>query len=119
MKKIPLLVLLTFFCIFVSRAQFRIAFVGGGHQSKVQEDNNLPGWDSLKKNYSGRGGVHFGFMANLPFNSTSRFYFQPAVIFYNKGRNYKSSSTDTTVVIKRRQQPDSVVTTVYYQKRKY
>lgn len=119
MKRIPLVVMFTFFCIFFSRAQFRIALVGGGHQSKVQEDNNLPGWDNFKKNYTGRNGVHFGVMANLPFNSTSHFYFQPALVFYNKGRNYKSNSADTAVVFTRGQQPDSIVNTVYYQTRKY
>ena len=119
MKRIPLIVTFIFFGIFFSQAQFKIALVGGNHQSKILEDNNLPGWDSLKKNYTGRNGVHFGFMANLRFNSTSNFYFQPSVLFYNKGRNYKSTALDSTVVIKRNQEPDSVVNTVYYQTRKY
>jgi outer membrane protein OmpA-like peptidoglycan-associated protein len=119
MKRISFAVLFIFFSIFFSRAQFRVAFVGGGHQSKVLEDNNLPGWDSLKKNYTGRNGVHFGFMADLPFSSTSHFYFQPSVLFYNKGRNYKSHPADTTVVFKRSQLTDSIVNTVYYQTRKY
>ena len=79
----------------------------------------MPGWDSLKNKFSGRNGVHFGFMADLPFSSGSHFYFQPSVLFYNKGRNYKSSSTDTTVMVKRSQLPDSIVNTVYYQTRKY
>ena len=119
MKRVPLVVMFTFFCIFFSRAQFRIALVGGGHQSKIQEDNNLPGWDNLKKNYTGRNGIHFGFMANLPFSSTSNFYFQPSILFYNKGRNYKSNSTDTTVVIKRDQLPDTIINTLNYQTIKY
>ena len=118
MKRISLLVSLIFFCSLISQAQFRIAIVGGGHQSKIMEDNNLLGWDSLKKNYSGRNGVHFGFMADLRFSSTSNFYFQPSVLFFNKGRNYKSSSADTAVVIKRPLLPDSIVNTVYFQTRK-
>ncbi len=119
MKRTFLVATFIFFCTFLSNAQFRIAIVGGGHQSKILEDNNLPGWDSLKNNYTGRNGVHFGFMANLRFNSTSDFYFQPSVLFYNKGRNYKSTAVDSTVVIKRNLEPDSIVNTVYYQTRKY
>ncbi|MFI5129929.1 MAG: OmpA family protein [Chitinophagales bacterium] len=118
MKRILLAVLFSIFTIFISRAQIRIAFVGGGQQSKILEENNLPGWDTLKENYSGRTGVHFGFVADLPFSTSSHFYFQPSVLFYNKGRNYQSNSTDTTVVFKRSGQPDSIVNTVYYQTKK-
>lgn len=84
----------------ISNAQFRIAFVGGAQQSKVAEENNLPGWDSLKNNYSGRTGVHAGFIADLPFGSNANFFFQPGVIYYNKGRKYAQRfDTLTSTVI--------------------
>ena len=119
MKRISLVVSISLFFLIVSHAQLKIAIVGGGHQSKVLEDNNLPDWDSLKKNYSGRNGVHLGFMADLRLNESSNFYFQPSVLFSTKGRNYKTRSVDTTVVFKRGfGLDDSLVNTVYVQTRK-
>ncbi len=118
MKRISVLFTIVFLYSLVSQAQFKIAITGGPHQSKVIEENNLPGWDSLKNQYSGRNGIHFGFMANLRFTPASNFYFQPSVTFYNKGRNYKSSARDTAVVIKRPLLPDSILNTNYYQTRK-
>lgn len=88
MKRISLLAVLTACCFLVPRAQLRIAILGGIHQSKVLEENDLPGWDELKKNYSGKTGGHFGFIADLPFSEKSNFYFQPGIIFYNKGRKF-------------------------------
>ena len=113
MKRFPLLVALLFISIFYSRAQFKVAFVGGGHQSKIVEDNDLPGWDTLKNHYSGRMGIHFGFTANVPLVAGSNFYFQPSVLFYNKGRNYHSNAVDTSVRIST-DQGDSIVNTVSY-----
>ena len=118
MKRVFLVVALSLFSFIFSQAQFRVAIVGGGHQSKILEDNNLPGWDSLKNRYSGRNGVHFGFIADLRFNESSNFYFQPGVIFFNRGRKYKSPSEDTTVVFKVPLLPDSIVNTTYFQTRK-
>jgi OmpA-OmpF porin, OOP family len=82
-----------------SHAQFRIAIVAGGQQSTVKEENNLSNWDSLKNNYSGRVGFHFGFIADLPLNPASHFSFQPGVIYYNKGRKFAQSFDTTTSVI--------------------
>ena len=79
----------------LSRAQLRVAIVGGGHQSTVIEQNDLPQWDSIKNNYSGRVGVHVGFIADMPLSPHSHFYFQPGVIYYNKGRKY-AQTFDTT-----------------------
>jgi OmpA-OmpF porin, OOP family len=119
MKRISLTVSLSLFFVIVSHAQLKIAIVGGGHQSKVLEDNSLPDWDSLKKNYSGRNGVHLGFMADLRFNDRSNFYFQPSVLFFTKGRNYKTRPVDTTIVFKRGfGLEDSLVNTVYLQTQK-
>lgn len=119
MKRVSLLIVFSFF-FFISHAQIRIGILGGGHQSKVLEENNIPGWDTIKKNYSGRSGVHFGFTADIRFNERSNFYFQPAVIFFTKGRNYKTPPVDSTVILKTIVKPvtDSIVNTVYFQTRK-
>jgi OmpA-OmpF porin, OOP family len=90
MKK-TVLVLLTAFSSLVSLAQIRVAIVAGGHQSTVIEENNLLNWDSLKGNYSGRIGIHGGFIADIPFSSRSHVYFQPGVIFYHKGRKFSQT----------------------------
>ena len=83
------LILLTFILLsFFTKAQLRVAIVGGASSSSVKETNNLPGWDSIKNNYSSRTGFHLGFIADLSFSATSKFYFQPGVIFYTKGRKY-------------------------------
>jgi len=88
MKRSGLILLILFFVALFTNAQLRVAIVGGVNSSSVKETNDLPGWDSISNNYSSRTGIHFGFMADLPFSSTSKFYFQPGIIFYNKGRKY-------------------------------
>lgn len=119
MKRISLVVALSFLCFLLSHSQVRVAMLGGGHQSKILEDNNLSGWDSIKKNYSGRNGAHFGFLADIRLSEKSNFYFQPGVIYFNKGRKYKSPGLDTTVVIKIPLQPDSLLETVHFEQRKH
>jgi OOP family OmpA-OmpF porin len=74
---------------------YRIGMLGGPHQSKVLEENDLPGWTTTKNNFSPRTGVHFGFIANLPLGN-SNLYFQPGILYYNKGRKY-AARFDTTV----------------------
>jgi OOP family OmpA-OmpF porin len=76
--------------------QYRIGMVGGVHQSKVLETTDLPGWDSLKNKYSARTGIHFGFIANLPLRTGSNIYFQPGIIFSNKGQKF-TARYDTTI----------------------
>lgn len=96
MKRLSLITLISIFCATVSLAQLRIAIVGGPHQSKVLEENDMPGWDDFKKNYTERKGGHFGFIADLPFSEKSNFSFQPGVIYYAKGRKFLQNF-DTTV----------------------
>src|SRR5688572_2046973 len=119
MKGIFLTALLSFFIHLSSPAQLKVAIVGGPHQSKILEENNIPGWDTLKNSYSGRTGIHLGFMADLRFSDKSNFYFQPGVLFFTKGRNYKSPSQDSAVAFKQPfGMPDSIVNTYYFQTRK-
>lgn len=75
------------FCHF-SNAQLRIALAGGGHTSTIVEKNSLPNWSEIESGYSGRTGAHFGFLADLQLGYQSKFYAQPGVLFYNKGRKF-------------------------------
>jgi hypothetical protein len=70
--------------------------LGGVHQSDVLETSDFPGWDTLKGKYSPRTGIHFGFIANLPFRTGSNVFFQPGIIYSNKGRKF-TERFDTTV----------------------
>ena len=96
------LALLIIFSFTISNAQLKVGIVGGVHESTVNETNNLSNWDSLKNNYSGRTGGHFGFIADLPFGIDSKFSFQPGIIYYNRGRKYlqRFDTASTTLVNK-------------------
>src|SRR2546421_12517292 len=89
MKKLTFTLLSFLFISLFAKSQLQIAVAGGGHTASVIETNDLPGWDSVKNNYLSRKGFHVGIMADLRFTPRSKFYFQPGVIFYNKGRKYK------------------------------
>ncbi len=73
---------------FIANAQIRVALVLGGHQSEVIEENDLPDFSTFKNGYSGRTGVHFGFLADVPFAEKSNLFFQPGIVFFNKGRKF-------------------------------
>ena len=90
MKKSGLFLLIVLVFALNIHAQFRVALAGGINSSSVKETNELPGWDSIRHNYSSRTGAHFGFIADLRLAPESKFYFQPGVFFYNKGRKYES-----------------------------
>jgi outer membrane protein OmpA-like peptidoglycan-associated protein len=97
MKKLCNFLALVFCLVYVSHAQeYRIGMVGGPHQSRVLEQNDLPGWDVTKNSFSPRTGVHFGFIANLSLNPKSSLYFQPGLLYFNKGRKF-ASRYDTAV----------------------
>ena len=78
----------------ISFSQLRIAIAGGGHTSTINETNSLPNWSA--SDYSNRTGAHFGFIADLQLGVNSKFYAQPGVMFYNKGRKF-FKTYDTTV----------------------
>jgi OOP family OmpA-OmpF porin len=96
----------------ISYSQSRVALLVGLHVSSVDEKSDLPGWDSTSKNFSSRTGFHIGVQADLRLSPFSPFYFQPGVIFYNKGRKYfatrDSSYADT----------DTSFATTYFDERK-
>jgi len=80
----------------ISNAQLRIALAGGAHSSTIVETNDLPNWSEIESGYSNRTGAHFGFIADLQLGVKSKFYAQPGVMFYNKGRKFYSNY-DTAV----------------------
>lgn len=96
MKRIFTVSLLSFLFATASFGQLRIGVLGGAHQSEILETNDLPNWNTIKNNYSPRTGGHFGFIADLPFGKKANFCFQPAVLFYTKGRKY-AETLDTTI----------------------
>ena len=96
MKKSLLLAAILLISWQLSNAQLRIALAGGAHSSTIVETNDLPNWSEIESGYSNRTGAHFGFIADLQLGLTSKFYAQPGVMFYNKGRKFYSSY-DTAV----------------------
>ncbi len=101
MRKAILLSIVLFTCtLFIQvHAQLRVAIVGGGHLSTVNEENNLPGWDDIKNDYSGRVGFHGGFVADMPVAPKSKLFFQPGVVFFNKGRKFDKTFDPTVSMI--------------------
>lgn len=94
MKKHLLLAAILLISSQISFSQLRLALAGGGHTSTINETNSLPNWNA--GDYSGRTGAHFGFIADLQLGLKSKFYAQPGVVFYNKGRKF-SKNYDTAV----------------------
>jgi OOP family OmpA-OmpF porin len=86
---------------FSSSAQARIAIVGGINESTVSQTSNEPNFSNIKKGYSPRVGFHIGFLADFPLSPKSKFYFQPSIQFFNKGRKFaqttKNGTGDTAV----------------------
>src|SRR5450432_1366343 len=103
MRKIFTFLLVSLFFIKTnSFAQLRVAFVEGGHQSTVLEQNNLSGWSDNKGSYLPRTGAHFGVIADLPVSKHSHASLQPGIIYYNKGRKYAQQfDTLTSEVLKK------------------
>ncbi|MBL7739804.1 MAG: OmpA family protein [Chitinophagaceae bacterium] len=97
MKKLCNLIALLCCLAALSHAQnYKVALVAGPHQSKVMEDNDLPGWNDMKNSFSPRTGIHFGVMGNFSLNAKSSLFFQPSIQYFNKGRKF-AARYDTTV----------------------
>ncbi len=106
---------------FLSIAQNKIALIAGMQSCNITEKNNLPvwsdngsvpDWNAVRKDYLPRIGFHAGIMAQLSFSETSKFYFEPGVVFNNKGRKF-TFSKDTLAVKKRIGLPDTLIWTRY------
>jgi hypothetical protein len=90
MKKSGLILLIVLLFALNTYAQFRVALAGGVNSSSVKETNDLPDWDSFVIITHRVQGCTFGFIADLRLAPESKFYFQPGIFFYNKGRKYES-----------------------------
>jgi OmpA-OmpF porin, OOP family len=96
MKKILPLLLLTLVCLLHGHAQVRLGLLGGIHSSSILESNSLHGWDSTTKKYqSSRSGIQLGVILDVPLGNKG-FYFQPAILYTTKGRQYQKNNDSTT-----------------------
>ncbi|HLX92741.1 MAG TPA: OmpA family protein [Puia sp.] len=90
-KYLPLLVVLLSVNCISSYAQVKLGGEIGFHSANVQETNSLPGWDTAAKPYySSRTAIHFG--VNLEIPLTNRLFFQPAIDYTSKGRQFTKNS---------------------------
>ena len=80
------------FFMTAASAQVKIGLMGGPQSASINEKNSLPGWDTASgPYYSSKSGFHIGIMTEIPVGTNGRFFFQPAVLYTQKGRNYLKS----------------------------
>jgi OmpA-OmpF porin, OOP family len=99
-RKFPFLLLIIAASIGGSRvrAQVRLGILGGLHSSNILETNSLPGWDTSTKKYlSSRSGFELGIIVEVPLGR-SGFYFQPALTYVTKGRQYSRNNDSITAL---------------------
>src|SRR5580692_8714163 len=79
------------------QAQVRLGIVGGLHSSNILETNSLPGWDTAVKKYLNPiSGFQLGIIVEVPLGSG--FYFQPALTYITKGRQYTRNNDSVTAL---------------------
>lgn len=87
MKKL-LLILFAFTSATLTQAQVKVGFMGGANQSTIIETSDMANWSSIKSNYEPIIGYHGGIFAEFGLNKKRSLSFQPAVVYFNKGRKY-------------------------------
>ena len=98
MRKWAPIVLLIFCGYHPLHAQIRLGILGGVHSTNVLETNSLPGWDTAVRKYErSRTGFQLGVMVEVPLGHQG-FYFQPAVLYTTKGRNYTRNNDSLTAL---------------------
>lgn len=102
----------------MSYSQLRIGILGGVQQATIIEKNDLPNWEELKAGYTRRTGINLGLTADLQLGTNSHFFFQPGVIFSQKGRKYSFSKDSTVSFTRLPPLPDSIVETYYSEARR-
>ena len=84
-----------------AKAQINVGIIGGVNQSTIVETNTLPGWNNIKNNYKWLQGFHGGVFSQIPLNKKGSLVFEPAVMYYNKGRKYfQQFDTSSNVLAK-------------------
>lgn len=74
-----------------ANCQVRLGIVGGLHSANILETNRLPGWDTAVHQYlTPKSGFELGFILEVPLGSG--FYFQPALSYITKGRQYSRTN---------------------------
>lgn len=97
MKKIYALLLLST-AVYTAHSQMRFGILGGPSSSSVIEKNFIPGWETTEKPYyTKRSGLNIGVIGEIPLGYSNKAFFQPAILFMNKGRKYQRLY-DTTAV---------------------
>ncbi len=92
------LLLVFLFSASASFAQVKFGIMGGPQSANISESNNIKGWDTTTgRYYTSRSGIHAGIMVEIPFGPDSRFYFEPAALYTEKGRNFQKVLTLNTV----------------------
>src|SRR5450432_222409 len=96
MKKILPLLLLNLVWLIDGHTQIRLGALGGIHSANILETNSIPGWDSTTKRYeSSHSGFQVGAILEVPLESKG-FYFQPAILYTTKGRQYQKNNDSAT-----------------------
>jgi outer membrane protein OmpA-like peptidoglycan-associated protein len=84
----------------MSFSQLRMAITGGPHSSAVKEQNAIPSWETdIKPGYSKRPGLHLGILVDVPLSSNNRLFFQPGIMYMEKGRKYYMRNDTATSII--------------------
>lgn len=99
MKIRPLLLFLWYLIsIHHANAQVRLGVLGGIHSANVLEKNSIPGWDAtIKRFQSSISGFQLGAIVEVPLGHKG-FFFQPAITYTSKGRQYNKRNDSTTSV---------------------
>lgn len=91
MKKILYLLMIGLLSLTGAYSQVRLGVLGGLHSANVLEYNDIRGWDTTtKKFYSPRTGAQAGIILDIPLGKN--FYFQPAITYTTKGRQYTKNN---------------------------
>ncbi len=87
--------------LFNATAQIKVGILGGANQSTLVETNSLPNWSTIKKNYKWLQGFHGGLFSQIPINKKGSLVFEPAIVYFNKGRKYFQSFDTIGSVLKK------------------
>jgi outer membrane protein OmpA-like peptidoglycan-associated protein len=84
----------------LSYSQLRMAIQGGAHSASIKEQNSIPSWETdIKPGYSNRAGLNLGILVEVPLSSNNRWYFQPGIIYMEKGRKFYMRNDTTTSIL--------------------